>query len=485
MTLPGNVDMEWVTGSYENLDGSIPTGTVTFTPQVAANTPLVDAAALKILLPSTFTATLDGAGSFTIKLPATNDTDVQPVGWTYKVTESLSGFSRSYSISLAIGEGPVGTPVNLATKAPTLPVTAGVVMVKSVNGVLPDSTGNITISGGGGGWTPPTGGIPITDMDSTVQADLAKGASSVQSVNGVTPDGSGAVALTSAGTVQVWKVEDGSHSFTPVGSTSHYLIVGKGVVGDDASVLFRDGGVIMAEVGTAADDDLHFKVVTTGGTSFIDGIIVKNAAPNTGKVYIPVGLGVGTVPVEKLHVADAEATGTRVVAKIENTSGAGAAVEVKGVGSDWILGSDVGGNGGDNLGLFHNGAYPPVWMVGANNRLLVGVDSPNVASQPSSIEALGSLATRGVNSLGPLNWCGKSSSAGAPTAGSWNAADAIVDSLGILWVCTAGGSPGTWVGGARGVKVFFGTGTPSGSLAGAIAGDVYIDQATGDCYTAS
>jgi len=44
-------------------------------------------------------------------------------------------------------------------------------------------------------YTKPAGGIPTTDLDTTIQGDLTKAASSVQSVNNTTPDTSGNVTL--------------------------------------------------------------------------------------------------------------------------------------------------------------------------------------------------------------------------------------------------------------------------------------------------
>jgi hypothetical protein len=38
---------------------------------------------------------------------------------------------------------------------------------------------------------------------------------------------------------------------------------------------------------------------------------------------------------------------------------------------------------------------------------------------------------------------------GAPTSGTWQTDNAIIDSNGAIWVCTAGGTPGTWTEGAE------------------------------------
>lgn len=37
------------------------------------------------------------------------------------------------------------------------------------------------------------------------------------------------------------------------------------------------------------------------------------------------------------------------------------------------------------------------------------------------------------------------STAGAPTAGAWKTSQVIIDSNGVEWFCTLGGTPGTWI----------------------------------------
>jgi hypothetical protein len=54
------------------------------------------------------------------------------------------------------------------------------------------------------------------------------------------------------------------------------------------------------------------------------------------------------------------------------------------------------------------------------------------------------------NSLSPVNFRGQRGSTGAPTTGTWATGDVVLDSAGAVWLCTAGGSPGTWAGGAGG-----------------------------------
>lgn len=101
MALPAEYNTGTVTGTYVMIDGSNAQGTVTFTPRV--NRILVSAAET-VILPKTITATLvDGA--FSVTLPATNDADVSPSNFTYRVVENITGGGGStYDINVLTGE---------------------------------------------------------------------------------------------------------------------------------------------------------------------------------------------------------------------------------------------------------------------------------------------------------------------------------------------------------------------------------------------
>lgn len=52
-----------------------------------------------------------------------------------------------------------------------------------------------------------------------------------------------------------------------------------------------------------------------------------------------------------------------------------------------------------------------------------------------------------LNGLSPgstLRFVGRHTSAGAPGSGTWQLGDVMVDLNGVLWLCTAAGTPGTW-----------------------------------------
>jgi peptidoglycan/xylan/chitin deacetylase (PgdA/CDA1 family) len=58
----------------------------------------------------------------------------------------------------------------------------------------------------------------------------------------------------------------------------------------------------------------------------------------------------------------------------------------------------------------------------------------------------GVAALGGKNGLSNLRFCGHRTTAGAPTTGAWLAGDLVQDAAAAWWLCTAAGSPGTWVG---------------------------------------
>jgi hypothetical protein len=81
-------------------------------------------------------------------------------------------------------------------------------------------------------------------------------------------------------------------------------------------------------------------------------------------------------------------------------------------------------------------AHPtqPGWMVAT--RVLAGL--------------LGVRAGGSYNGLASVNFRGVRGATGAPTSGTWATNDVIIDNAGTLWLCTAGGAPGTWTSGGGG-----------------------------------
>ena len=98
-----------VTGTYLQADNSTPaTGNVTF----LASTTMTDSSNDQIVAPTFVTGTLNGAGTFSVSLTATDDSTTQPTGVTYEVTENIDGAGQNkYNIAV---------PVNLPTSLPVI-----------------------------------------------------------------------------------------------------------------------------------------------------------------------------------------------------------------------------------------------------------------------------------------------------------------------------------------------------------------------------
>ena len=99
--------------------------------------------------------------------------------------------------------------------------------------------------------------------------------------------------------------------------------------------------------------------------------------------------------------------------------------------------------GGGSLALQSNltvaGTTTVTGLLSANGGLIVtgnDVDSGLVTAQAFSATGLGN-ATTGARFVG-------GTASGPPTTGTFAADDYVVDQLGRMWICTVGGTPGTW-----------------------------------------
>jgi hypothetical protein len=122
MPLPPGLSTVTVTGTYKHPDGTALKGKVLFAPEPAVLT----SAAHGTLLLGTVEATPDADGDISVTLLATDDPDVTPTGWTYRVQERwYDAPGRSYPLAL-----PAAAPaVDLADVAPTAPAAGEYVVV--------------------------------------------------------------------------------------------------------------------------------------------------------------------------------------------------------------------------------------------------------------------------------------------------------------------------------------------------------------------
>ncbi|MER6236549.1 hypothetical protein ABT185_10845 [Streptomyces clavifer] len=139
MALPTNYSTVTVFGRYIDFGGTPAQGTVTFAPSLKY---VKDPGANVLILSTELVATLDGTGAFSIEIPATDDPDVTPNGFTWSITEHLNGRTwRTFSISV-----PQDTPdpgIDMVAVAPVLPADEVSNYVTSVDG----QTGDVNLVG--------------------------------------------------------------------------------------------------------------------------------------------------------------------------------------------------------------------------------------------------------------------------------------------------------------------------------------------------
>jgi hypothetical protein len=81
--LPPSYGTSRITGKWVNLDGTPATGTVTFSPQLKTSLTVLDDET--IVVPVMITAVLDEEGEIDIDIPATDDEDVWPEDFVYRL----------------------------------------------------------------------------------------------------------------------------------------------------------------------------------------------------------------------------------------------------------------------------------------------------------------------------------------------------------------------------------------------------------------
>lgn len=162
MALPANLSTRTVTGTFIRLDtGGGAVGTITFEPSVPSW--LLDPSVSTVLVPNKLIFNLDSNGAFSQAIPCTNDPQIQPLSWVYKVTVVAGGMKWELGY-LAIPEG-VGS-LDISAIAPVAPPTSLVGQVKSVNGVFPDVSGNVALA-----TIPPTNLDNLADVDAPLPSD--------------------------------------------------------------------------------------------------------------------------------------------------------------------------------------------------------------------------------------------------------------------------------------------------------------------------
>jgi hypothetical protein len=122
MALPIGLSTVTVSGTYKHPDGTAFKGKLIIVPEPA----ILTSGAHGTFILGTIEATLDADGDVSVTLLATDDPDVEPSSWTYRVIERwYDAPGRSYPLSL-----PAAAPVvDLADVTPTAPAEGEYVVV--------------------------------------------------------------------------------------------------------------------------------------------------------------------------------------------------------------------------------------------------------------------------------------------------------------------------------------------------------------------
>lgn len=294
MPLPEDVSTCLVTGSYVGFDGEPALGEVHFYPTVSE---LRSASGVTILRSTEPLVAVLVNGELSISVPATDDPDLTPTGWGYKVVERFVNRTNDpvYSI-LAPAVG-----VDLPTALPAAPVSALAPFVRTINNEAPNSAGNVSLSASDVGAAPTAHTHAVADVTGLQAALDGKQAAGDYATNGALTTGLAGKANTAhthaiADTTGLQAALDAKQ---PAGSyaTSTDLTNGLAtkVAKGDLVYNVKDYGA----TGNGATDD----------SAAIRSAIAAAVAAGGGRVYFPAGtflVSIGTNEVA-LHV-----TGQRV-----------------------------------------------------------------------------------------------------------------------------------------------------------------------------
>ena len=122
-----NWPAEWqgstLTGRFLDTTGKPVKGNIKIKPSPGA---VVAALSQTIIVAATRSIALDATGEFTVDVPATDDPDMNPTGWTYLITEDFPG-GRSYSIT-----APMNVTQDLSLIAP-VPAANGATITRGLS----------------------------------------------------------------------------------------------------------------------------------------------------------------------------------------------------------------------------------------------------------------------------------------------------------------------------------------------------------------
>jgi hypothetical protein len=383
MPFPGNLSTGTVTGTFIVTDGTPARGSVRFTAEAAY---ALDATANVILVSLSRTVRLDENGSFTVTLAATDDPDLVPADFTYRVRPMIDGLPMpAFSISvpsdsaqdladIAPAPGSGGT----LPEGPLDPAVADLVPGPSLtHDALVDLIEETAPGGGGGGAVDSVNGH--TGVVVLVKSDLSLG--NVDNTSDVNKPVSTATstAISAASTADRTRSNHtGTQSagtitgLATVATTGAYSdLSGPPTIPDDTTLVHKTGTETVAGVKTFSSSpvvpDSSFTIAkTTGLQTAIDG---KSA---TGHVHPASDVTSGTLAVARIG------SGTAAAGKyVDGGTGAWTTLPAGGDVSPYLAGDYPV----EAYGFFATSVRPEATTASANLDVIWSVRLPVLAGQ--------------------------------------------------------------------------------------------------------
>lgn len=426
MSFPAGVQTVLVqppANGYRTLDGDYQQGTITLTPTV----PEVVSAEHGIIAVGAVNFVIGASGMFTPKAVLPNDAEGFTTGWTYRLDTQLTGETpRSYNVLIPASAG----SVDLST----------LVEMQATDGIV------VSVPGGGHGGTPSD-----TVTAETSYGQAATAGASTDYARGDHTHGTPALPPTgtTAGTYAAGNDARLSDTRTPTPHAASHASGGTDPLTPAAIGADPSGAATSAVTTHTQASDPHgdrafatstFATTTTVSTlnAYVDDTTNRIAAVENGTAWL-----------SAVHVAgDAEVSGGDLTvhdpAKGYRFRRSGSALDLEATGADLLVSnwSGTGFNGTQHSYLRISSDAQNIQIAGR----VESVAALYGAAVHTLDPATGVAALGAVNGLANTRLAGRRSSPGAPTTGAWSTGDTVQDSAGSWWVCTAGGSPGTWSG---------------------------------------